>query len=498
MNRLCCLIVMLITSGVCNAQNMFQKAIYGMSLFQSITKPTSDGGYILTGCKYSNIGDEDVFLIKMDANGDTLWTRTYLYPGGNEQGEDVIQTIDGGFFVVAYRFLMKTDSLGQLLWTKQIYSSWGAFNISATECPNGDLLIGSHAHDPSIPTRRLILTKIDSSGNLLFMKSFGNFNNPRPNCIKITNDGGYIIAAETDYGSSSTDALLIKTDSLGNLMWAHQYGGNSYDLFRSVEQTATGDYIAIGIAGTITGNFLVKVDSAGTLIWARTYTAGNSSCAFGMITKTSDQNFVFCDDNATIAKMNSNGTIQWAKSYMPGIQSQSKRFNSIKEAFNGSLIASGSYIEVPWNGYLYIVKSDSTGNNPCFANNVSFSQNPFPSKDSSIICTVSTGSLNNISVTEECFCDTANFLCNNVGIFQVESTDYLTVFPNPFHNKIEVTNEGNQEAEIILFDISARKVMQHVFSRTVVLNTEQLSKGIYIYEVRNKNGAIKKGKLVKE
>jgi hypothetical protein len=330
------------------------------------------------------------------------------------------------------------------------------------------------------------------------MKSFGDFNNPRPYCIKITNDGGCIIAGETNYGASTTDALLIKTDSMGNQMWAHHYGGNSNDLFRSVEQTSAGDYIAIGATSSATGNFLVKVDSAGTLLWSRTYNVTYNSCAFGMITKTTDQNFVFCDDNATLAKINANGDVLWAKSYMPGIATQSKRFNSIRETADGGFITSGSYIEIPWDGFIYLVKTDSTGSNPCFASNASFSQSPCVSKDSSIVCTVSTGNVYRVSVAEECFCDTSNFLCTNVGNFEIETTDQLNVFPNPFHNIIEFNHESAQEAEVFLYDISARTVMQQKFTQKVALNTEQLANGIYIYEVRDKYGVARKGKVVKE
>ncbi len=469
-----------------------------MVLYQAKTAPTSDGGYILTGCNNTPAQDWDIFLIKMDSNGDTMWTRTYQHPGAglDDTGEDVIQTIDGGFFVVAFGFILKTDSLGQPMWAKGIASNWTAINRACTESPNGDIIIVSSAYDSSVPTSRIILTKLDSSGSLLFMKSFGNFPNPYPYSVKITNDGGYIIAGETAYASSNTDAILIKTDSMGNFTWAHQYGGNSYDVFRSVEQTANGDYLVLGNTSLNTGDFLVKVDSTGTLLWSRTYNSvGGNTCSFGMLTKTSNQNFVFCDDNANMGKMNSNGTILWAKSYMPGVSSSNKRFNSIKETGDGGLITSGYY---SGGGFLYIVKSDSTGPNPCFASNVSFTQIPVLSKDSSIVCTVSTGSVYNVTVTPECFCDSSKFLCTGVGISENDSPNYTNVFPNPFCNKIEITNEKNESSEIILYDITARKILQQKFISSVSLNTEQLTKGIYLYEVRSGNRLCKKGKLVKD
>ncbi|MBL7914745.1 MAG: T9SS type A sorting domain-containing protein [Bacteroidia bacterium] len=78
-----------------------------------------------------------------------------------------------------------------------------------------------------------------------------------------------------------------------------------------------------------------------------------------------------------------------------------------------------------------------------------------------------------------------------------EAVEKVTVYPNPFNNKIEVTNENNIQSEIILFDIASRKILQQNFTNSVSLNTEQLAKGLYLYEVRDKNGLYKTGKVLK-
>src|SRR5688572_4246748 len=128
-NKIIFLIIFILTGQPGFTQGVFQKAIYGQfSTNQSITKPTSDGGYILVGQKYSAGLDEDIFLIKMDANGDTMWTRTYLRPG-IDIGEDVIQTMDGGYFIAAWQYVLKTDSLGNPQWAKTIsFSTWDDYN----------------------------------------------------------------------------------------------------------------------------------------------------------------------------------------------------------------------------------------------------------------------------------------------------------------------------------------------------------------------------------
>jgi hypothetical protein len=74
----------------------------------------------------------------------------------------------------------------------------------------------------------------------------------------------------------------------------------------------------------------------------------------------------------------------------------------------------------------------------------------------------------------------------------------LIFFPLPFSTLLNVNLNNNQPSEIILYDIASRKLLQKKFTSAVTLNTEQLVKGFYLYEVRNKMGMIKKGRVVKD
>ena len=56
----------------------------------------------------------------------------------------------------------------------------------------------------------------------------------------------------------------------------------------------------------------------------------------------------------------------------------------------------------------------------------------------------------------------------------------------------------NHTSEFVLYDIASRKLLELTFVKSTTINTNQFAKGIYLYEVRNKNGVIKKGKVVKD
>ena len=89
----------------------------------------SDSGFVIVGSTESyGHGNSDVYLLKTNQNGDTLWTKTY---GGSDwdYGNNVQNTFDGGFIIagqesstdttgIAHIYMIKTDSIGDTLWTE--------------------------------------------------------------------------------------------------------------------------------------------------------------------------------------------------------------------------------------------------------------------------------------------------------------------------------------------------------------------------------------------
>ena len=90
-------------------------------------------------------------------------------------------------------------------------------------------------------------------------------------------------------------------------------------------------------------------------------------------------------------------------------------------------------------------------------------------------------------------------ICLFTGINELTSQlENINIYPNPITDKLTITTTNNTPSEIILYDIVSRKLLQQKFTSSVTLNTAQLTKGIYIYEVRGKENVVKKGKVVKE
>ncbi len=224
-------------------------------LIQSI-KP-SDGGYIITGGKSVDPYpyQADIWLIKTNASGDTLWTKTF----GTfltDTGYYVQQTSDGGYFVLGYSsavgtdfvWLIKTDAYGDTLWTKRF--DGGVYQdavSSAQQTADGGYIITGITNSFGAGETDVWLIKTDAYGDTLWTKTFGGIESDGAFSVQQTTDGGYIIAGWTiSYAVGDYDVWLIKTNASGDTLWTKNFGGTNEDRAYSVQQTTDGGYIVAG------------------------------------------------------------------------------------------------------------------------------------------------------------------------------------------------------------------------------------------------------------
>jgi hypothetical protein len=246
---------------------------------------TTDGGYIVAGDTRSfGAGGYDVYLIKTDSTGDTLWSRTY---GGsyNDYGFSVQQTTDGGYIVAGITssfgaggydvYLIKTDSLGDTLWTRTYGGSSNDDGSSVQQTTDGGYIVGGRTLSFGAGNFDVYLIKTDSIGDTLWTRTYGGSQHDDEWSVQQTTDGGYIVAGFTySFGAGQGDVYLVKTDSLGDTLWTRTYGGNQNDDMWSVSvrQTTDGGYIVVGVTGSVNVDvYLIKTDSLGDTLWSRTY-----------------------------------------------------------------------------------------------------------------------------------------------------------------------------------------------------------------------------------
>jgi len=260
---------------------------------------TQDSGFIIAGEVYSIDSMYNVWLIKTDPAGDTVWTKTY---GGldNEWPNSMVKTNDDGYIIAgityAYTngdaYVIKTDSLGDTLWTRHFGgpSYDYATDIIQARDSSGYVIIGS-TDSYGAGNTDLYCLKISLNGGLVWSKTFGGVEFDVGSSIAQTLDGGYIITGNTySYGNGGSDVYLIKTNATGDTIWTRTYGGSDWDGGSSVLQAADNGYIIVGLTtsySTYGQVYFIKTNSYGDTVWTRLY-GGDSTEAAGDLIQTTD------------------------------------------------------------------------------------------------------------------------------------------------------------------------------------------------------------------
>jgi len=269
-------------------------------------RQTNDGGYVIAGITQSyGAGSHDVWLIKTDSNGDSLWTRTFGGSAG-EQSLSVQQTNDGGYVIAGYTFshgageydawLIKTDSQGDSLWTRTFGGSQSDGGSGVQQTDDGGYVIAGITQSYGAGWFDVWLIKTNSDGDSLWTRTFGGGSRDYGNSVQQTSDGGYVIAGYTNsYGAGGSNLWLIKTNSNGDSLWTHTFGGSNYDIGKSVQQTNDGGYVIAGFTHSYgAGNgdvWLIKTDPLGSRQWQLTFGGGDFDSGES-VQQTTDEGYV--------------------------------------------------------------------------------------------------------------------------------------------------------------------------------------------------------------
>lgn len=339
---------------------------------------TEDGGYLIAGRTMSfGAGGEDLYLVKTDSYGDTVWTRTY--GGSNSDGACCVQhTTDGGYIIAGRTisfgagyvdlWLVKTDSLGDTLWTRTFGTAleeWGYYVQQTFD--GGYIVVGYQMF--SAGEGDVWLIKTDSQGMLEWDEHFGGANYDEARAVQQTPDGGYVLVGTDDYNTSNAALYLVKTDSLGVELWSKHYGGPLMDYGLGISLTSDGGFIITGkkniscIAGEA---YIIRADSLGDSLWTRTF--GDSADDYAHCARqTDDGGYIVCGartnretyySNGYLIKLDGSGDSLWTRAY--GATNYANFF-SVHETPDSGFICVGSiYINDDYN--IYAVRSNREGN----------------------------------------------------------------------------------------------------------------------------------------
>ncbi len=190
---------------------------WGNSLYK-----TSNGNYIIAGTKES-VGATDVYIIKVNKSGNLIWEKTFGGTG-RDFGESVYQTSDGGFIITGETevrqfdfdiYLVKINSNGNLIWEKTFGGTKGDVGKSVSQTSDGGFIITGYTYSSGAGSADLILLKTNHNGLLSWEYTIGGASFDYGESVCEIVGGGFIITGGTS--SFSESGYLIKTDSLGNV-----------------------------------------------------------------------------------------------------------------------------------------------------------------------------------------------------------------------------------------------------------------------------------------
>ncbi|MFM7218087.1 MAG: T9SS type A sorting domain-containing protein [Bacteroidota bacterium] len=252
----------------------------GRSRAQDVVTTQDSGfaaaGYVVSGNQFSG------FILRLSANGDTVWSRQYVHPGSNYSDLNSIRLLEDGGFIACGQcrmgndydiFLLRTDSIGNVVWSRNLGTVNGAAENG--ECVYktnyGFIVCGSTDSTSSNGTTDGFVVATDTSGSYLWSTAFGDPTvNDDFHQITPTSDTGWALCGTTrSYGPQLPNIWLVKTDSIGGLIWNRTFGGNNHDHGYSTVQTQDGGFLCAGYASSFNFNYedayLIRCDSRGEL-----------------------------------------------------------------------------------------------------------------------------------------------------------------------------------------------------------------------------------------
>uniref|UniRef100_A0A7V4KBP9 Uncharacterized protein n=1 Tax=Fervidobacterium pennivorans TaxID=93466 RepID=A0A7V4KBP9_FERPE len=209
---------------------------------------TQDGGYLIVGATNSfGAGREDVYILKLDKNGNKQWEKTF---GGesDDWANEILQTQDGGYLIVG-----GTESFG---------------------AGRSDVYV----------------LKLDKKVKKQWERTFGGESDDEANAVIQTEDGGFLIVGATgSFEECRYDVYVLKIDKNGNKQWEKTFaGGRLDDSANSILQTEDEGYVIVGASG---GNvYVLKIDKNGNEQWEKKFGGGRDEAT--AVLRTHDEGYL--------------------------------------------------------------------------------------------------------------------------------------------------------------------------------------------------------------
>jgi hypothetical protein len=435
-------------------------------------QPTSDGGYIVAGRQGVSLGQVNLLLHKIDAQGQTQWYKSIGSLNTWTWACSIKQTTDSGFIATGLHsdingqysvYLLKTNSIGDTLWSKKyILTNQNAMTGNdVVQTPDGGYLVLADVVDSNNPVWTPYLVKTNATGDSIWTKKYQRAGGLQAGCLKPTSDGGYIIPAYTSPSSNDNNIYLLKIDSICDTLWTKlikRIPGYAYSIRRTncIDETMDGGYFITGTISNLSNVadadiFAIKTNLNGDTTWTKRVGGVGEEYGWAGGMQTSDGGYTIMGLTSTygnglldayLVKINGIGNTQWYKTF--GGHGHDYVDYIMPTPDNGFII-SGMTINWGDGGSLYLIKTDSTGYAPSGIN------------------------------------------------FELNKNTEMLIYPNPFISSttIKIESTYSEQRNFIVFDSFGRIVEQiKIENSEFEINRANLNAGIYLCFLTDSSGKI--------
>ncbi|MHA1821453.1 MAG: SBBP repeat-containing protein [Promethearchaeota archaeon] len=323
---------LLMPSGV---QNEYME-VFNRSWGGSNDESSHDIALDLNGNIYiSGMAYNDIILLKYSPSGNLLWNRSWG-GSGNDYGEGVTLDKVGNIYVCGYSnsytastdvILLKYDSSGNLLWNTTWGGSSTEYAISVASDDISNIYITGRTQSYGAGLDDIFILKYNSSGNLLWSKTWGlsSFESAKDISIGENNDL-YITGVTSSFGAGLYDIVLLKYDLNGNLLWNRTWGGSGNDYGNALCLNGNNIYItgytkSFGALGKDV--CILAYNTSGNLLWNSSWgILGDDdgvdikiNSQKDILVSTTTNNFVTSHVVVGILKLNQNGILLWNNTF---------------------------------------------------------------------------------------------------------------------------------------------------------------------------------------
>jgi hypothetical protein len=269
---------------------------------------TPDGNYLIVGYSQSfGGGDMDVYLMKVDPNGNEIFTKTYG-GFGNEEGKEIIATGDGNYIIVGASNsytgsstnndiqLFKIDPNGTLITARNYGTGQYESARSIKLCSDGGFIVAGKTAPSPLDNAMLYLVRTNSNLDTVWTRTMsGAPNSWEGKSIVVNSDNTYTLAIDDSSVANDSDIRILKLDANGSsILVNNRFGDNMKDIAKTLRPTSDGGYIVTGISrsfGWPVDMWVIKLDGGCSRQWDKNYGGGGHEHGYS-VRQTADGGYI--------------------------------------------------------------------------------------------------------------------------------------------------------------------------------------------------------------